>query len=104
MDGGLTVWHNRRDTLLRIVEGVPPPPAQPGARPAADAEAAPAPTDGPVSYCSVYIPVGISPGTLRRHNITVEYRLDRPHAFETDLGREDREQDEAAEKWMRVGL
>jgi hypothetical protein len=103
MDGGLTVWHNRRDTLLRIVEGEPP--KQQGEKPADAAPAAPAaPAVGEIPYCSVYIPIGISPGMLRRHNITVEYRLEPPHYGETPEERVDREQDEAAERWMRVGL
>ncbi|HZO25868.1 MAG TPA: hypothetical protein VFH48_07735, partial [Chloroflexota bacterium] len=52
----------------------------------------------------MYIPVGISPGTLRRHNITVEYRLDRPHHDESPEEQADRVHDEAAGRWLRVGL
>ena len=128
MDGGLTVWHNRRDTLLRIENPTPGGAANSGATESGATESgamncAPtasdpvgaqfsAPTSSApagagssgVGYCSVYIPVGISPGTLRRHNITVEYRLDRPHHDESPEEQADRVHDEAAGRWLRVGL
>jgi hypothetical protein len=80
-----SIWHHRRDTLLRISEGgVVPGTSDP--------------------YYSVHIPMGIYPGTLGRHNITVEYRLDRPYHFESDGQFASRRTDDDNGRYMRVGL
>ena len=57
-------------------------------------------------YYSVYIPIGISPGTLGRHNITVEYSIDMPYPFEQDRGPFDERQRAEKERryYERIGL
>jgi hypothetical protein len=134
MPADLTLWHNRRDTLLRLVDVRREIEAQTTIRlrargglradesAAADRDQArgvaetmvelchheehPANTiPGTRRYYSVYIPIGISPGTLGRHNITVEYRIDMPYPFERDRAPfEARQRDEARGEYARVGL
>jgi hypothetical protein len=97
MQAELTIWHNRRDTLVRIVDGMSNGGSSVAARPRLEQ------VPGAAPYYSVYIPIGISPGTLRRHNVTVEYRIDRSYPAAIGV------QQQAYQHWrtktyMRVGL
>jgi hypothetical protein len=134
MPADLAVWHNRRDTLLRILdvpaegraqtaallsarqalrEGEPTADDEERARRVAEAaveecehaDAPPATLLGDKQYYSVSIPVGISPGTLGRHNITVEYSIDLPYPFESDRAPlAARQREEARGEYARIGL
>src|SRR5262245_31256563 len=89
MPADLTLWHNRRDTLLRIADPRRPSDAY----------------DDEAPYYSVYIPIGIYPGTRRRHNITLEYDIDLP--YPADAGPEARaywEWRHGESPYMRIGL
>src|SRR5438270_4351565 len=81
MTDELTLWHNRRDTLLRV-ERVPD-----------DAK-----------YCKVRIPVGIHPGWVGRHNITVEFSSDARFSYEVEPEFDHRQMLEQTGEYARIGL
>jgi hypothetical protein len=100
MPANLTIWHNRRDTLLRVTRD------RRGAARSDEQGRVPRQGTGDASSCTVHIPVGISPGTLRRHNIAVEYTIDNPDrfAFESDEAYERRKKNEAGGVYSRLTL
>jgi hypothetical protein len=101
MQQDLTLWHNRRDTLLRIVDGRLHDREL--TSPAKDEPLGP--LEGTAPYYSVYIPIGVSPGTLRRHNITLEYDIDLPYAAAPVLDQRPYQTQHQAQKTaMRIGL
>ncbi|MGE3270753.1 MAG: hypothetical protein AB7P40_18515 [Chloroflexota bacterium] len=100
MPGHLALWHNRHDTLLRITGGPSSEDGRgrlPGERTGPAKEAA--------DFYSVHIPIGISPGTLRRHNITLEYTLNLPYPTELpECERAYQERHRRDQTAMRIGL
>jgi hypothetical protein len=99
MLANLTIWHNRRDTLLRITD------ERLSEEVAGEASREPTKPSSEAPYYSVHIPIGISPGTLHRHNVTVEYKIDLPYPAELDeKEREYQRRREQSGTFMRIGL